>query len=83
MFLKQGELAYSFGDLLRKIWAIDGTSYSPRQFKARLARFAPQFSGFNQHDSQVSKLDPTIDSFSISVNLLVVLLAAVLIALSY
>ncbi|KAM0825955.1 hypothetical protein ACQ4PT_069206 [Festuca glaucescens] len=48
----KGELAYSFGDLLRKIWAIDGTSFPPRQFKARLARFAPQFNGFNQHDSQ-------------------------------
>ncbi|CAM0948743.1 unnamed protein product [Alopecurus aequalis] len=48
----KGELAYSFGDLLRKIWAIDGTSFSPRQFKARLGRFAPQFIGFNQHDSQ-------------------------------
>ncbi|KAM3253741.1 hypothetical protein ACQJBY_047685 [Aegilops geniculata] len=51
----KGELAYSFGDLVRKLWAIDGTSFSPRQFKAKLARFAPQFSGFNQHDSQVSK----------------------------
>ncbi|KAM3271605.1 hypothetical protein ACQJBY_042043 [Aegilops geniculata] len=48
----KGELAYSFGDLVRKLWAIDGTSFSPRQFKAKLARFAPQFSGFNQHDSQ-------------------------------
>ncbi|EMS64211.1 Ubiquitin carboxyl-terminal hydrolase 8 [Triticum urartu] len=38
--------------LVRKLWAIDGTSFSPRQFKAKLARFAPQFSGFNQHDSQ-------------------------------
>ena len=26
---------------------------APRMFKSRLARFAPQFSGFNQHDSQV------------------------------
>lgn len=25
---------------------------APRTFKAKLARFAPQFSGFNQHDSQ-------------------------------
>ncbi|KQJ85733.1 ubiquitin carboxyl-terminal hydrolase 8 [Brachypodium distachyon] len=48
----KGELAYSFGDLLRKLWTIDRSSFSPRQFKARLARFAPQFSGFNQHDSQ-------------------------------
>ncbi|KAE9589683.1 putative ubiquitinyl hydrolase 1 [Lupinus albus] len=26
----------------------------PRVFKGKLARFAPQFSGYNQHDSQVS-----------------------------
>lgn len=56
MFLKQGELAYAFGDLLRKLWAIDRTPVAPRQFKSRLGRFAPQFSGFNQHDSQVSLL---------------------------
>jgi ubiquitin carboxyl-terminal hydrolase 4/11/15 len=56
MFLKQGELACAFGDLLRKLWAIDRTPVAPRQFKARLGRFAPQFSGFNQHDSQVSLL---------------------------
>lgn len=56
MFLKQGELAFAFGDLLRKLWAIDRTPVAPRQFKAKLGRFAPQFSGFNQHDSQVSLL---------------------------
>ncbi|GJN35548.1 hypothetical protein PR202_gb24336 [Eleusine coracana subsp. coracana] len=48
----KGELAYAFGDLLRKLWAIDRTPVAPRQFKAKLGRFAPQFSGFNQHDSQ-------------------------------
>ncbi|CAD6266820.1 unnamed protein product [Miscanthus lutarioriparius] len=48
----KGELACAFGDLLRKLWAIDRTPVAPRQFKARLGRFAPQFSGFNQHDSQ-------------------------------
>ncbi|KAL6623381.1 hypothetical protein ACP70R_033260 [Stipagrostis hirtigluma subsp. patula] len=48
----KGELAYAFGDLLRKLWATDRTPVTPRLFKAKLARFAPQFSGFNQHDSQ-------------------------------
>ncbi|KAK3140274.1 hypothetical protein QOZ80_5AG0398500 [Eleusine coracana subsp. coracana] len=48
----KGELAYAFGDLLRKLWAIDRTPVAPRQFKTKLGRFAPQFSGFNQHDSQ-------------------------------
>jgi len=51
-----GELALAFGDLLRKLWAPGRTPIAPRAFKAKLARFAPQFSGYNQHDSQVSNL---------------------------
>lgn len=50
----QGELALAFGDLLRRIWAPDNSPVVPRHFKAKLARFAPQFSGYNQHDSQVT-----------------------------
>ncbi|KAJ4835929.1 Ubiquitin carboxyl-terminal hydrolase 8 [Turnera subulata] len=47
-----GEIALAFGDLLRKLWAPGATPVAPRIFKSKLARFAPQFSGFNQHDSQ-------------------------------
>lgn len=47
-----GELALAFGELLRKLWAPGRTPVAPRPFKAKLARFAPQFSGYNQHDSQ-------------------------------
>ncbi|XP_076891295.1 ubiquitin carboxyl-terminal hydrolase 5-like isoform X2 [Bidens hawaiensis] len=47
-----GELAVAFGDLLRKLWAPGRTPFAPKQFKAKLARFAPQFSGYSQHDSQ-------------------------------
>ncbi|XP_006592791.1 ubiquitin carboxyl-terminal hydrolase 8 isoform X2 [Glycine max] len=47
-----GEIALAFGDLLRKLWAPGASPVSPRIFKSKLARFAPQFSGFNQHDSQ-------------------------------
>lgn len=47
-----GELALAFGELLRKLWAPNRMPIAPRDFKAKLARFAPQFSGFNQHDSQ-------------------------------
>ncbi|OMO52128.1 putative Ubiquitin carboxyl-terminal hydrolase [Corchorus capsularis] len=47
-----GEIASAFGDLLRKLWAPGATPVAPRTFKSKLARFAPQFSGFNQHDSQ-------------------------------
>ncbi|CAL0316655.1 unnamed protein product [Lupinus luteus] len=48
----RGELALAFGELLRKLWSSGRTSIAPRVFKGKLARFAPQFSGYNQHDSQ-------------------------------
>ncbi|KAF6169981.1 hypothetical protein GIB67_034373 [Kingdonia uniflora] len=47
-----GEIAFAFGDLLRKLWALGATPVAPRLFKSKLGHFAPQFSGFNQHDSQ-------------------------------
>lgn len=50
----QGELALAFGELLRKLWAPGAKPVAPRMFKLKLASFAPQFSGYNQHDSQVS-----------------------------
>lgn len=49
-----GAIAEAFGALLRRIWDPNPstTSYSPREFKVQLQRFAPQFSGYQQHDSQ-------------------------------
>ncbi|KAF9006082.1 hypothetical protein BDQ17DRAFT_1277689 [Cyathus striatus] len=49
-----GAIANAFGDLLQRIWTSNGTStsYSPREFKSQLQRFAPQFTGYQQHDSQ-------------------------------
>ncbi|XP_024962612.1 ubiquitin carboxyl-terminal hydrolase 8 isoform X1 [Cynara cardunculus var. scolymus] len=47
-----GEIALAFGDLLKTLWAPGATAVPPRTFKSKLAHFAPQFSGFNQHDSQ-------------------------------
>lgn len=48
-----GEIAEAYGALLTKIWSTSGgSSYSPREFKQQLQRFAPQFSGYQQHDSQ-------------------------------
>ncbi|CAH9117014.1 unnamed protein product [Cuscuta europaea] len=47
-----GELALAFGELLRKLWSSGRTSIAPRVFKGKLGRFAPQFIGYNQHDSQ-------------------------------
>lgn len=43
----------AFGDLLRNLCTVDRSPVVPHVFKGKLARFAPQFSGFNQHDSQV------------------------------
>ncbi|KAJ8439349.1 hypothetical protein Cgig2_022486 [Carnegiea gigantea] len=34
------------------LWAPGAMPVAPRTFKAKLSRFAPQFNGFNQHDSQ-------------------------------
>ena len=50
----KGAIAEAFGDLLKRIWSptSPSTSYSPREFKGQLSRFAPQFSGYQQHDSQ-------------------------------
>jgi ubiquitin carboxyl-terminal hydrolase 4/11 len=49
-----GAIAESFGALLKQMWAPSSTtsSYYPREFKQQLQRFAPQFSGYQQHDSQ-------------------------------
>ncbi|KAH7285349.1 hypothetical protein KP509_33G024300 [Ceratopteris richardii] len=48
----KGELAIAFGELLRELWEPGRQPVAPKAFKAKLARFAPQFSGYNQHDSQ-------------------------------
>ncbi|TFY56337.1 hypothetical protein EVG20_g8964 [Dentipellis fragilis] len=50
----KGAIAETFGALLRRIWSTTSPvgAYSPRQFKSILQRFAPQFSGYHQQDSQ-------------------------------
>ncbi|EJF64133.1 cysteine proteinase [Dichomitus squalens LYAD-421 SS1] len=47
-------IAQAFGAMLTRIWDNESTlsSYTPREFKQTLQRFAPQFSGYQQHDSQ-------------------------------
>ncbi|OIV92275.1 hypothetical protein TanjilG_00293 [Lupinus angustifolius] len=47
-----GELALAFGDLLRRLWVPGARPVSPATFKMKLSNFAPQFSGYSQHDSQ-------------------------------
>ncbi|KAL0700339.1 hypothetical protein Bca4012_056461 [Brassica carinata] len=48
----RGELATAVGELLRNLWSSGQNAVAPRFFKTKLAKFAPQFSGYNQHDCQ-------------------------------
>lgn len=47
-----GQVAEAFGQLIERLWASSGNSVAPREFKQALSRFAPQFSGYGQQDTQ-------------------------------
>ncbi|XP_071439299.1 ubiquitin carboxyl-terminal hydrolase 15-like [Hetaerina americana] len=47
-----GEIAKAYGDLVQNMWSGRQSSISPHQFKMQVGRFAPQFSGYQQQDSQ-------------------------------
>ncbi len=47
----KGALAKSYGDLLESMWSGDNSYLAPRQFKMMIGKHAPQFSGYQQHDS--------------------------------
>lgn len=48
----QGAIAEAFGSLLQRLYDTGSSSMAPREFKTALQRFAPQFIGYQQHDSQ-------------------------------
>ncbi|XP_043245405.1 ubiquitin carboxyl-terminal hydrolase 15-like [Amphibalanus amphitrite] len=48
----RGEIARAFGSLVQEMWSGRHQSTVPRTFKHQVSRFAPQFSGYQQHDSQ-------------------------------
>jgi ubiquitin carboxyl-terminal hydrolase 4/11/15 len=48
----KGAIAEVFGNLLDKLWHPSSYAVAPREFKQQLQRFAPQFSGYAQHDTQ-------------------------------
>jgi ubiquitin carboxyl-terminal hydrolase 4/11/15 len=48
----RGEIAKAFADLLAQLWSGNQSSVAPRSFKTQVGRFAPQFSGYQQQDSQ-------------------------------
>ena len=48
-----GALAEAFGNLLEKIWGPNAHgAVVPREFKYAVSRFAPQFAGYGQQDTQ-------------------------------
>lgn len=48
----RGEIARTYAEVIKTIWSGYNTSFSPREFKCAVSRFAPQFNGFAQQDCQ-------------------------------
>jgi len=48
----QGEIATSYAELIKNMWSGSNSYTVPRNFKVAVGRFAPQFSGYQQQDSQ-------------------------------
>lgn len=48
----KGEIARSYGEVIKTIWSGQYTYTIPRSFKMMVGRFAPQFSGYQQQDCQ-------------------------------
>ena len=48
----KGELAKSFGELVKAMWSGDYAYLAPRDYKLTVGKFAPTFSGYAQQDSQ-------------------------------
>lgn len=47
-----GELVVAYAELMKKMWLGSNSVVDPSTFKQQLSTFAPQFSGYHQHDSQ-------------------------------
>ncbi|KAH7830158.1 putative Ubiquitin carboxylterminal hydrolase 15 [Monocercomonoides exilis] len=47
-----GKMAGSYYSFLKKIWKDDNRTVSPSDLKTVIGHFAPQFMGYQQHDSQ-------------------------------
>ncbi|KAJ8401395.1 hypothetical protein AAFF_G00386260 [Aldrovandia affinis] len=48
----RGEIARVYADLTKQMWSGKYSHVTPRSFKTQVGRFAPQFSGYQQQDSQ-------------------------------
>jgi len=48
----KGDIARAYGELIGNMWSGKNNYYAPKTLKQSVARYAPQFSGYNQQDSQ-------------------------------
>uniref|UniRef100_A0A8C5SNA3 Ubiquitin carboxyl-terminal hydrolase n=1 Tax=Laticauda laticaudata TaxID=8630 RepID=A0A8C5SNA3_LATLA len=48
----RGEIAEAYAELIKQMWSGQNSYVAPRMFKTQVGRFAPQFSGYQQQDSQ-------------------------------
>ncbi|XP_035283172.1 ubiquitin carboxyl-terminal hydrolase 15-like isoform X2 [Anguilla anguilla] len=48
----RGEIAKAYAELTKQVWSGKYSYVTPRSFKTQVGRFAPQFSGYQQQDSQ-------------------------------
>ncbi|KAF4023911.1 hypothetical protein G4228_015832 [Cervus hanglu yarkandensis] len=48
----KGEIAEAYAELIKQMWSGRDAHVAPRMFKTQVGRFAPQFSGYQQQDSQ-------------------------------
>ena len=48
----KGEIAEEYAELIKELWSGTHSAIAPRELKWKIERFAPQFAGYQQHDSQ-------------------------------
>ena len=48
----KGDVAQAYGELITNMWSGKISYYAPKSLKQNVARYAPQFSGYSQQDSQ-------------------------------
>ncbi len=48
----KGDVAQAYGELIHEMWSGRSSSCAPKSLKHSVARYAPQFSGYAQQDSQ-------------------------------
>lgn len=49
---RKGEIAEAYAELINEMWSGQNSYTIPRTFKLNISRFAPQFTGYQQQDSQ-------------------------------